>query len=1080
MRYKCFNYFIFCIAILFTSCSVGSNSSQSSQTPTSADYTKIQIGNISTIPRASSNSSEYATVSITNSSGNDITLQNTQINAGGHFMPAPAIASYVDLGDCLHISKDKSCRAKILVPDTVQTYLLTLTFEDSSGNAYAARQIISFNALLPVQNGFIYDATKLDIGNQKSLSIPFRLADNYSKVNVTMNDSPIEFSCNQNKYTINTLCTAIVEDTNLAVNTTGKVKITGYNGSQTNDSTFNVTYVYNSNSNIITSGLNVVVNPDDGTNPQTVYLVNTGVTDATDLMITPQTPITIESNTCGTTLSSASPGGCAFVINVRGSITSGQSLVNISYFDGQSTQVLDFNVSYINQVTPALTITSSGSFSNVVVNAGPIYIWVNVSNTGSTDLTNLQFNDLSSQKSTMSSFNIGSTCVNGQTLKIGQSCAMVLSYSPTAVENGTVNFIPTGTYTGAGGQSLTYANSILQINYSAVANATFTAVGEYGTVISSTNSPPTTWSANINSPFATSSTVANGISINNGVYAVMLNSGVVESSTQNGLFWKAVPTTVTGLSASNCGLVFDGTNYYTCGTANGSTGTPCVNGSPCIERSSNLTSWTKLYKPSLSNTPYNTAYYINFLGARYLFGQANTTANTGITVSTDGTNFSEPNTGLTAANSNVTAFSIMPSTTGTAAWTSTGFSTSSSNLTSWTAGTSQPAGVTAPIGGVAVKVVGGTDNYWVTINSGSTVTGNIYVVAGFNPTTGTYTLAYSGSTGNPLRGLVYNSGLDTFVAAGGTNAVYKVGAGNWTLDTTSPGNYTAAYFSGSNSWLVGTSAIYTSPTVPPAAGSSWQAPALIDITKNESGTYLAIDNSGFIYSSTNLTAWTQQTNPSGKKLSNISCILTNNICFAIGESGVILKTTDSGTNWTQLTSGTTNYLRGVTCQNGKCVIVGGTGSASSGTILSSTDYTTWTVQTSSLATTNLNSISFFNGQFLTVGDAGTLFASANAINWASKTSGAGANNLNSIACGNLGCVAVGNGGTIVFSATGASWAAQTSGTTNTLNKVTSNGLFVAVGASGTIKQSTNGTTWNNGTFPGTSSSTTKLFSVISR
>ena len=60
----------------------------------------------------------------------------------------------------------------------------------------------------------------------------------------------------------------------------------------------------------------------------------------------------------------------------------------------------------------------------------------------------------------------------------------------------------------------------------------------------------------------------------------------------------------------------------------------------------------------------------------------------------------------------------------------------------------------------------------------------------------------------------------------------------------------------------------------------------------------------------------------------------------VGDSGTILTSPD-GTSWTKRTSGTSEYLFGVTYGNGLFVTVG-----NSGTILTSTDGTTWTSKTS--------------------------------------------------------------------------------------------------------------------------------------
>tara|TARA_B110000196_G_C21053750_1_gene618742 strand:+ start:762 stop:983 length:222 start_codon:yes stop_codon:yes gene_type:complete len=62
-------------------------------------------------------------------------------------------------------------------------------------------------------------------------------------------------------------------------------------------------------------------------------------------------------------------------------------------------------------------------------------------------------------------------------------------------------------------------------------------------------------------------------------------------------------------------------------------------------------------------------------------------------------------------------------------------------------------------------------------------------------------------------------------------------------------------------------------------------------------------------------------------------------------NGTILTSSD-GTTWTSRTSGTSNYLWGVTCGNGLFMAVGG-----SGTILTSTDGTTWTIRNSGTSST---------------------------------------------------------------------------------------------------------------------------------
>src|SRR5579863_6671651 len=230
-----FKYFILSICIILTGCGAGTtgNSGISNNiTPEGLPISSspnIQIGNIATIASTNYTAGEYTQVSISNNSDSDISLQNTQIRANGQTISGSAISLYVDLSDCQQIGKNKTCNAKILTNPTFQSYLLTLTYSDTTGKSYTTSQIISFNSLLPIQNGFIYDATQLSLVGKSSLSIPFRLANNYTNISVSINDKPAEWSCYRNKYNINNLCNVIIKSTDLLVgaNAFNQVTISG-------------------------------------------------------------------------------------------------------------------------------------------------------------------------------------------------------------------------------------------------------------------------------------------------------------------------------------------------------------------------------------------------------------------------------------------------------------------------------------------------------------------------------------------------------------------------------------------------------------------------------------------------------------------------------------------------------------------------------------------------------------------------------------------------------------------------------------------------------------------------------------
>jgi hypothetical protein len=104
--------------------------------------------------------------------------------------------------------------------------------------------------------------------------------------------------------------------------------------------------------------------------------------------------------------------------------------------------------------------------------------------------------------------------------------------------------------------------------------------------------------------------------------------------------------------------------------------------------------------------------------------------------------------------------------------------------------------------------------------------------------------------------------------------------------------------------------------------------------------------------------------------------LENELYVAIGGSRTILTSSDNGTTWTTLTSGTSGYRNGITLGNSNFVVVG-----ESGEILTSSDGTTWTSRTSG-TTNQLQGVTYGNGNFVAVGWSGTILTSSdNGTTW---------------------------------------------------------------------------------------------------
>jgi len=159
---------------------------------------------------------------------------------------------------------------------------------------------------------------------------------------------------------------------------------------------------------------------------------------------------------------------------------------------------------------------------------------------------------------------------------------------------------------------------------------------------------------------------------------------------------------------------------------------------------------------------------------------------------------------------------------------------------------------------------------------------------------------------------------------------------------------------------------------------------LATVTSSSSGTY---SFSGISNSSVQLVIYAQMVTPSviiedntnsdavyGGITSAIN--LENELYVAIGGSRTILTSSDNGTTWTTLTSGTSGYRNGITLGNSNFVVVG-----ESGEILTSSDGTTWTSRTSG-TTNQLQGVTYGNGNFVAVGWSGTILTSSdNGTTW---------------------------------------------------------------------------------------------------
>jgi photosystem II stability/assembly factor-like uncharacterized protein len=195
-------------------------------------------------------------------------------------------------------------------------------------------------------------------------------------------------------------------------------------------------------------------------------------------------------------------------------------------------------------------------------------------------------------------------------------------------------------------------------------------------------------------------------------------------------------------------------------------------------------------------------------------------------------------------------------------------------------------------------------------------------------------------------------------------------------------------------------------------------------------------------------------------LNNVKFFNTNT-GTVVGQTGKILRTTNSGANWVSQTSSTTNHLFGVHFINTNT----GWAIGDIGTILKTTNGgSSWTTQTSNTLY-QLRSITFLNTTTgYIVGWYGIILRTTNGgSSWVSLNTGT-SNNLHGIsfANSNTGFV-VGWYGTIIKTTNGGNnWTALSSGTTSTLEDVTffDTQTGIIIGENGRVQRTTNGgTNW---------------------
>lgn len=195
-----------------------------------------------------------------------------------------------------------------------------------------------------------------------------------------------------------------------------------------------------------------------------------------------------------------------------------------------------------------------------------------------------------------------------------------------------------------------------------------------------------------------------------------------------------------------------------------------------------------------------------------------------------------------------------------------------------------------------------------------------------------------------------------------------------------------------------------------------------------------------------------------------------NVSYAVGEWGTIIRTSDAGSSWQDINSGTRETLRDIASNGSAYVVVGTTG-----TILYSDDGTNWSIKNSQTSE-NLLTVFWDGSKFIAAGTDAVFLTSVDGVNWKRRdVKGAPYYTaFSDIVLGNGTYVMSTYAGRIFTSLDGLTWEKQTSGIEDLsindyavgINSLVWNGShFVAVGTQGVVIHSSDGINWTRTSLP---------------
>jgi photosystem II stability/assembly factor-like uncharacterized protein len=186
--------------------------------------------------------------------------------------------------------------------------------------------------------------------------------------------------------------------------------------------------------------------------------------------------------------------------------------------------------------------------------------------------------------------------------------------------------------------------------------------------------------------------------------------------------------------------------------------------------------------------------------------------------------------------------------------------------------------------------------------------------------------------------------------------------------------------------------------------------------------------------------------------------VSSTTAIAVGDYGIIMKSTNTGANWSNITGPVTSSLKSVSFSdslNGTAVGIGGT------ILKTSNSGNNWSqINTTDVTVNDLNGVSFLNSNTgIAVGNSGTILKTTNGgINWIQKTSGT-IDDILSVSISDPVCYATIYSGYVLKSTNlGESWATHFAQTNSMLLSIYFNNANIGwiCGTGGAILKTTDG------------------------